>query len=187
MKPMNNAKNIRSYSFQKTDRLFFDTNIWLEINNPFGNETGEKVRVYSNAYREIITQGIKIFIDVVVLSEFINRTTRLSFAQWVDEDPDRKEIQFKKYRTTSEFTSTKKAIESAVQTILMDCKPIETGFSSFDLSALISNFGLGQFDFNDLVIVETCKAYHLVLVTDDGDFQSSSIPILTYNHKLLGG
>ncbi len=184
---MNNAKNIRSYSFQPTDRLFFDTNIWLDINNPFGNEIGEKVRVYSNAYREIITHGIKIFIDVVVLSEFINRTAHLSYAQWVEESPNRKEIEFKKYRSTSDFANTKKVIETAAQTILIDCKPIETGFSSFNLTALISNYCLGQYDFNDLVIVETFKAHHLVLVTDDADFQGSSIPILTYNRKLLSG
>lgn len=179
------TSNIRYYSFQKTDQLFFDTNIWLTINNPFGNEVGEKTRVYTNAYREIITKGIKICIDVIVLSEFINRSARLRFELWKAEYPEREELNFKKYRATEDYKESIQAIESAVQTILMDCRPINTAFSSFNLTEIISDYGNGQYDFNDLIIGEVCKANNLVLVTDDGDFRGMPISILTYNRKLL--
>lgn len=177
--------NIRTHAFAKTDRVFFDTNIWLRINNPFAPERGEKVRVYSNAYREIINLDLKIHIDIVVLSEYINRLSRMRFDIWKGENPDLGEMEFKEYRGTDDFTEAAETIKLSVNEILMDCKPINTNFSSFNLTRLMDDFGNGKKDFNDLLIVEDCTKNNLVLVTDDIDFHGMPISILTYNQKLL--
>jgi predicted nucleic acid-binding protein len=177
--------NIRTYSFTKTDRVFFDTNIWLRINNPFAPEWNEKVKVYSNAYRDIINLNLKIHIDAVVLSEYINRLSRMRFDIWKVENPGDREIEFKKYRASVDFVRAAEAIELSVNEILMDCKPIDTNFSGINLVKLMDDFSGGEKDINDLLIVENCTKNNLVLVTDDADFRGMPIPILTYNQNLL--
>lgn len=177
--------NIRSYSFGPEDRLFFDTNIWLEISNPFANAHGEKARVYSKAYQEIIHKGIKIFIDICVISEFINRCARLRFEQWKEENSNSAQVSFKTYRATDDYTETIRAVENAAQSFMADCAPLNTPFSHSALRRLISECGNSRHDFNDLLIAEVCKAHKLTLVTDDGDFRDLPIPILTYNSNLL--
>jgi predicted nucleic acid-binding protein len=179
------TNNIRSYTFQKSDRLFFDTNIWLAINNPFGHRVDERAKAYSNAYREIITLGLKIFIDVNVLSEFINRSTRQRFELWKEEDLTRREVDFKTYRSSEDYKDTRQAVAAATQTILVDCVAVDTLLSRIDLVQMISDFGNGQFDINDQLIVEVCRANHFMLVTDDSDYRGVSVPILTYNRRLL--
>jgi len=178
------ANNIRSHTFQKTDRLFFDTNIWLAINNPFGHQVDERARAYSNAYLEIITLGLKIFIDVNVLSEFINRSTRQRFELWKEEDLKRRDVEFKTYRSSQDYKETRQSVAAAVQTILLDCEAVDTLLARINLVQLINDFAKGKYDFNDQLIFEVCRANHFVLVTDDSDYRGMAIPILTYNRKL---
>jgi predicted nucleic acid-binding protein len=45
-------------------------------------------------------------------------------------------------------------------------------------------FEAGKQDFNDLLIGEICRRNKLTLVTDDEDFSSQGIPILTANALL---
>ena len=177
--------NIRSYSFNRSDRVFFDTNIWLRINNPFTHESSEKVRVYSNAYRDIITLDLKIHIDAIVLSEYINRLSRLRFDIWKEENLDQSDVDYKTYRASADFSAAAEVIESSVNNILLDCKPINTNLSSGNITKLVTDFSEGKKDFNDLLIIEDCKANNLVLVTDDSDFRGMPISILTYNQTLL--
>ncbi len=180
------ASNIRSYLFTRTDRLFFDTNIWLTINNPFGGERNERVKAYTLAYRQILTQGLRIFIDVTVLSEFINRTSRMGFELWKSKDLGRrKDTKFKDYRNTKDYQPTIKVICSVVQSILIDCTLVNTNLAGMPISTLISSLEKGNSDFNDLLVEEICKMNNFTLVTDDADYAGTAVQILTYNQKLL--
>lgn len=52
------------------------------------------------------------------------------------------------------------------------------------MNELLKDYAAGDSDFNDQVIVELCKREDLTLVTHDGDFKGSGIPILTANKNL---
>lgn len=43
----------------------------------------------------------------------------------------------------------------------------------------------GGSDFNDQIIRELCRSKGLKLITDDGDFKSQGIAVLTANQRLL--
>ena len=50
-------------------------------------------------------------------------------------------------------------------------------------AALITSAAI--FDFNDQVITEICKSNGFTLITNDSDFKTQEIPILTANTSLL--
>jgi len=177
------ANNIQRYSFTNQDRLFFDTNIWLYIYGPQGPSGERRQRIYSNAFRDIISLGIKIYIDVLVLSEFVNRTARFHYDLWCDENQT--SVDYKDFRSMAEFKEIASGIEKDAQLILVDSKLIETGFTRMDLKTLLKTFENNQQDFNDLIIINVCHTNHLTLVTDDGDYGGANIPILTSNSRLL--
>ena len=54
-----------------------------------------------------------------------------------------------------------------------------------EMNELLDDYAAGGFDFNDQVITELCKRKGLTLITHDGDFKDSGVPILTANKKLL--
>jgi predicted nucleic acid-binding protein len=177
------ANNIQQHSFSDQDRLFFDTNVWFFIYGPQTQSNERRQRIYSNAFRDIISHRSRIFIDVLVLAEFVNRMARFYFDLWCEENQLAPE--YKEFRSMNEFKPIASEIEQAAQMILVDSTPLESGFSRIDISALLRDFEKGQQDFNDLVIVKICQANHLTLVTDDSDFRSAALQILTSNSRLL--
>ena len=50
---------------------------------------------------------------------------------------------------------------------------------------LLNDYATGDYDFNDQVITEICKNNGFTLITNDSDFKTQDIPILTANSKLL--
>ena len=56
---------------------------------------------------------------------------------------------------------------------------------SIDMEILISKYGSGTYDFNDLVFREICKDNDFILVTNDYDFCTTGINILTANTKII--
>jgi len=177
------ANNIQQYTFSDQDRLFFDTNVWFFIYGPQSHSDERRQRIYSNAFREIFSRRSRIFIDVLVLAEFVNRMARFYFDFWCEDN--KLTPNYKDFRSMDEFKPIASEIEKAAQMILVDSTPIETGFSRMNISALLKAFENSQQDFNDLVIVNICQTNRLTLVTDDSDFRSANIPILTSNNRLL--
>lgn len=180
----NNFQNIRQYSFTARDQLFFDANIWYFIHGPQGDPSDNRQKVYSNAYKEIISNGSRIFLDVLVLAEFINRFARFHHNLW--KEVNKIESNFKVYRDTEDYKEVAKQILAAVTIILVDSRPIESSFTQMNLQNIVNKFGEGDSDFNDLIIEEICRSYHFVLVTDDADYRGTNIPVLTCNRNLLG-
>ena len=76
--------DITTYKFTAKDRLFLDTNIWLynycescSVSPSYRPE----VDSYSQALQDIHEKKSRIHIDVLVVSEFINRYARLKWKQ----------------------------------------------------------------------------------------------------------
>lgn len=173
--------NISSYTFAQTDELLIDANVWLYIHGP--QVQGDwKIRNYSNALASILQAKCSIFLDVLILSEFINRYSKLRYNLAIEHGFAN---DFKSYRRSSDFNSIAKDIADAVRRILKHCKCVESCFTSIDINTLLTDYESECLDFNDQILAEICKSKSLKLVTHDSDFKNYDITVLTANRNML--
>lgn len=170
--------DINSYNFAKTDALLIDANIWLYLYCPQAQRHNISQN-YSNALAKILKAKCSVFFDVLILSEFINRYSRLKF------NLQKKSPDFKSYRQSSDFKPVAKEIADAVRRIVKHCKCVESGFASMDMDVLLTDYESKCPDFNDQVLAELCKSRSLKFVTHDGDFKDYDITVLTANRRML--
>jgi len=170
--------HINSYEFAESETLFFDTNIWFYIYAPQPPDDW-KTRIYSNALAKILSAKSYIYIDALVLSEFINRYARLAYSL------SGVSIKFKEFRQSPAFKSVAKDIEVSVRGILKHCRRTESGFPECDIESLLAKFGEGNSDFNDQLMTELCKGKGFKLITHDQDFKECGLTVLTANNRLL--
>lgn len=176
------ATEVRQYNFTPEDKLFLDANIWFYI---FGPQEPEYQRshwmaIYSDVLKDILNAKSQIYIDVLIVSEFINRYARLKFN--VDAPTD---IDFKDFRKTKDFKLIAQDIAADVKGILQCCALVESGFEGLDLDGILNDYAKGDSDFNDKVITEICKNNGFILITNDSDFKTQEIPVLTANRYML--
>lgn len=173
------GQRIKDYRFSATDRLFFDANIWLLIVGTFTPPLDHRVKTYSNALKRARDAGARIEIDAIVMGEFINRCLRDEYNLLYGIGEVRSD--FKSYRASATYAASVRAVSAAAQQILTYCHPVEEAFAHCDLTALLTQFGAGQSDWSDELIIALCQARDLTLVTDDSDFLDSGLRILTRN------
>ena len=65
------------YDFTHRDELLVDTNIWLDIHGPQGTANNPRTRTYSRALARILRAKSRMYVDVLILTEFANRYARL--------------------------------------------------------------------------------------------------------------
>ena len=171
---------MKYYKFNAKDRLFLDTNIWLFIYGP-QRPNSWHVRTYSNVFGEILTAKSHIFIDVLVVSEFINRYARMVHAQ----DSNTNSMKFKDFRKSNHFKSVATDIANSTKRVIRHCHRISSEFRNLRIEDLLDEYSKGEHDFNDQVIAEICKRENLSLITDDADFKVQGIKILSANYRLL--
>jgi predicted nucleic acid-binding protein len=176
------AHHIDGYQFSAADRLLFDANVWLFLYGPGYRPSDRRAGLYSAAYKRILEVQCRIFIDALVLSEFVNVLARLAFHSL---PPGKKPENYKTFRRSPAFKPVAKSIADACRRILAACLRIESGFSLIDVDALLGRYEVGKADFNDQILAQLCQRQGLTLVTDDGDFRESALKIVTANRRLL--
>ena len=175
---MYKAEEITRYAFKPSDELLLDANIWLYIQGPLQKD--EKVDVYSGALARIIAAKSQIYIDVLVVSEFINTYARLKWKHIYNTFQN-----FKQFRKSREFKPVAQDIAADVKRVLQHCNRIASGFETLAIDTLMDEYAIGNSDFNDQILTTLCKRSGLKLITDDGDFKGQGIFIITANQKLL--
>ena len=173
------ALSVRNYDFQPEDELFLDANIWLFI---YGSQNLRHARthVYSSAFRRILEAKSRIYIDVLIVSEFINAYARL---QWQIRAPG---TDFKAYRNSPDFREVAQQIADDAKLVLGHCSRVESRFDTLDTDDLMDEYAQGGADFNDQVIRNLCRSRNLTMITDGRDFKGQGISILTANRRLSG-
>lgn len=174
-----NTLDVTSYNFTQNDELLLDTNIWLFIYGP-QKPKSHKVETYSQALAKILAAQCPIYIDVLIVSEFINAYARL---KWKLVAPHIN--AFKVFRKSEEFKAIAQDIAADVRRVLKHCSRVENGFGTLDIEGLMTEYAAGEYDFNDQILVALCQRKGLKLVTDDGDFAGQGISIVTANNRLL--
>ena len=176
----NNVQAVGSYTFSRRDKLFLDANVWLYL---FGARQPRNHwnQIYSQVFNRILNANSQIYIDVLVVSEFINAYARMKqkvVAPHINN--------FKVFRGSLYFKPVAEDIADDAELVMSHCSMIESGFTTLPMNDLLADFATGDSDFNDQVITELCKSNAFTLITNDSDFKTQRIPILTANQSLLG-
>lgn len=176
---------IETYDFSASDALLFDANIWLYIYGVYKTKSAERLkRKYEKQFRRIRGLKVPIFLDVLVVSEFINAYAR----QFYNGLPEaRKPPDFKTFRNSADFQPIARKIGQRSRTILSKTQRTNIAFETVEMGAIINSYVAANADFNDLMLAELCKANGFKLVTHDADFKGEDLTILTANSKLLSG
>ena len=175
-------RDIQGYSFGAADQLLFDANIWLRLYGPQADAKSFQTKIYSGALKRILTVNAVVHLDSSILSEFINRWARLEYQTL---PLAKRPADFKTYRSGPLFKPVAAAIASAAQKIAAQCKRVESGFGTIDISVLLNSYAAGNSDFTDLMLTQLCKQLGLKFITHDSDFKTSDLDVLTANQTLL--
>ena len=194
------ATQVEQHNFTSKDKLFLDANIWLYLFCPQGSRSFW-VDIYSNVFDRILDADSRIYIDVLVVSEFINTFARQEYElakQGLELAKQECELteqeyelakshlnSFKSFRNSPDFDLIAQGIAAAAKQIMKHCSRVESCFTTLEMNDLLTNYDTGNFDFNDQVIIEICKSNDFTLITNDSDFKNQEISILTANPKLL--
>lgn len=178
----NQVKSIKNYNFNNSDRLCLDTNVWIYVFCP-QKPHDPLVEVYSKAFRSILETEGHIYINSLIISEFINRSAKFHFD--LQKNNDNGIRNFKSFRQSPAFKPIALNITADLKRILGLSSRLECNFTGLDINTLINKYGEGNYDFNDQMITELCKHNGLTLVTHDNDFYNHNIPIITANPRLL--
>ncbi|EDN69374.1 PilT-like protein [Beggiatoa sp. PS] len=179
-------QDISNYTFSKNDRLFFDANIWIYIYGPsIDKQSYRRSKIYATALQKIRNVKSRLFIDALVLSEFINVYARLEYRQRFANTYQ----TFKQFRQSQDFKSVAQDIANNAKRIVKLCQPCDLQFHTLNLINILDEYAQGTVDYNDQLIAELCMANGLCLVTHDADFlqleKSNHLILLTANQRLL--
>ena len=184
---------VNQYNFNSKDKLFLDANIWLYLYCPQGSRD-YWMKIYSNVFNRILNAKSQMYIDVLIVSEFINRFAKQEyelakqewkFANQGLELAESRFRSFKIFRNSPDFEPIAQGIAAAMKQIMKHCSRVESCFATLDMDDLLTTYDTGSFDFNDQVITEICKSNGFTLITNDSDFKTQEIPVLTANPNLL--
>lgn len=174
----NEVSRIIGYPFSASDKLLLDTNVWLFVYAPHG-PNDSRVTVYSQALADILAAESRIYIDLLIVSEFINRYVQLKHKLTAPK------IKLKEFRKSEKFIPVSQEVTADMRRILGHCTRVGDSFDTLDIDGLMNKYATGGSDFNDQVIADLCRAHGLKLVTDDGGFVGQGIPLVTANGHLL--
>jgi predicted nucleic acid-binding protein len=177
-KPAINIHSIESYDFPAGKGYFFDTNIWLYIYGPIG-WLDEKSDTYSSALKGIRDSKGTIYINCMIMSEFINSFSRIEFKQ------QSKFSRYKEFRNSLGYRAIAQDIAFNVKKILRNTLACDPELQAISLPEVMDLFEQGKYDFNDLLFAQVCRAKGLIFVTHDKDFSELGVEILTANQKLV--
>lgn len=177
----NKATSIQKYQFAEGEKFLFDANIWLYLFPAPSSSSRPFVRVYSAAFKEMLTANVVFVINSTILSEYLNRYCRIEWdALYKSTYPN-----FKHFRHSKDYHSVGQNASAFAQAILKQCSAADDGFSAVDLIPILKGFELGKNDFNDGMIADACRRNAWTLVTHDADFTEGGIKVLSDNARLL--
>jgi len=171
---------IKWRKFRSSDAFLIDANVWLLLNGPAGLKR-DIAAEYSSALVKMHAAQCEVFVDVLVLSEFVNRYSRYRFDIWKPTE----EVTFKDFRSSTDYPPVAKDIANAVREILRMCQLVGPDLESIDVEALLADFEKNQRDFNDQLLAQMCRSKNLTLITHDGDFKGYEITVFTANGQML--
>lgn len=172
--------DVETYPFQSSERYFVDASVWLAVYGPTVPKD-KRARIYSDALKRLRSSSATIFIDVIVMTELVNRWSRFEYGQMPEPRPE-----YKTYRASPQFSAVAQDAAQQMRSILKYAKRTGTPFANVNIDIILARFGSGADDINDQLIAEKCRVDGLVLLADDGDMAKYDLRLVTGNKKVLG-
>ena len=157
--------------------VFFDTNVLIYL---FGDVPPTEKNWYSSLFKKLLAQRNPLYIDIIVISEFINVWLSRKYQNAIDN---------------RQFTGTRKDFrdtDDGQQAMEDSCNEVKTILDQFQLTSqnwskqnIIELLMVNNSDFNDKLITKICRNNNLILLTNDVDFAHVPIDILTTKKELL--
>lgn len=167
--------------------IFVDTNIWLYLFGGLSNVHEFILKKYTRAFKYLIGSRNKLFTDITVLSEYINRCLRHAFSIYKVNNEKGEEFDYKKdYRETQDYREALESILSGINhKILRFAQISNIDYTKESIEELIANLGKRSLDFNDAHIEKLCRQKEFILLTDDKDFSDSTVVVISGNPKFF--
>lgn len=163
-------------------KVFFDANVLIYIFWPSGAYHWE--RYYSSAFGSLLRQKNKLLVDFIVISEVANRAHRLEYDKHLLANGlSRSVLPYKQYRNSADGQSALADIYLIIEiNILNNFTVVGRAFTQADIQSFLM---VEPLDFADKGILMTCKENACVLLTNDADFSTADIDLLTSNPAIL--
>jgi predicted nucleic acid-binding protein len=167
--------NLQSIAQIQGRDVFLDANVLIYLFWPTGSVNWENK--YASAFARLLRQQNKLCVDFLVVSEVINRAIR---SEHVKLQPA---LKFKQFRDSKEGKNALEDIYKVVENdILNRFHFIGKAFSRDEVNSFLQ---IDSLDFVDKGILKVCQENNCVLLTNDKDFKTVDIDILTANPALL--
>ena len=159
--------------------IFVDANVLIYLFWSTGTLYWEKH--YARTFAQLLKQKNPLFVDFMVLSEVINHVMRLEHDK--QQNNMRTVCKYKDFRDSREGKNALSDIYLIVKdNILKWFNIVGKAFEQKDIEAFLV---LDELDFIDKSTVNICKDKKFVLLTNDKDFRSADIDILTGNKHII--
>ena len=160
------------YNINTNDNVFLDTNILIFLFSPdFVHSKEYQVDTYSKIFEKLIENKSAMYINSIVISEFLNRCLRIDFNKNYQDSNNTKDYK-KDYRSSDEYKRTLAILLKELNKMFNEfkIKQLDDGFSNFDTITEFKNST--ELDFNDLIIARNVIDNSFKLLSDDRDFDN---------------
>lgn len=174
---MATVEKVKNFKVKSGDVFFFDNNIWMFLFSPISGASPFQQKVYGKLLKDIQSSQSTIFINSLIVSEYINRSLRLNYTLWRDQEfkSGNSFVDYKhNYRPSKDFDDAQKAAYGEMTDILSIAQRKPDDFHALNINELLNAKGM---DFNDAYYANFCKLNNLILVTDDRDLQTTPLDI----------
>ena len=131
--------------------------------------------LYSNLFNDVLSAGATIFINSLVVSEYINANLRIEYDRWKRRPENIINNEYKKYfRPSKDYISSQVTACAEVREILKMAEKKPDDFNVFELSEIYLN---NKLDYNDAYYVWYCDKNRLIFVSDDKDVLDTPIDV----------
>lgn len=180
---------------------FFDSNVWLAfLKYNHKNDKQKRFIPYIDFFEGVVQLNSisnpkvlkkvvnvpKVIMTSMLLSEIINTYLRVvAMPSFLKCKPG--EGNFKRdYRNFvhSDYDKQLKILLDDIQAYSFMYEFLSDSFIDLNPMSLINHLNR-KLDFNDLYYIKLMEKHKIAIVTDDGDFDSHNIEVLTANHNLL--
>ena len=149
----NKARDARTYTFQKDEKILIDANIWLFLHPPAGGQGSGWSYEYTGVFKNLLQAKAQPVTDALVISEYLNRYFRLEYeGGWKSTYRS-----FKQFRDSPDFSGLAEDAVAEVRQILKFASVQDTPLRQLAIDEILAETEAGALDFNDAVLVESCR------------------------------
>lgn len=175
------------YAFRAGGTVLVDANIWVKAFPVMANPDAENP--YAKFLERLVAEGVTIALDVIVTGEFVHTFVRIEHERHNQllQKQGAKGVQFKEYRRSESYGKAISEARFQLEQILSfpNVKRVDHPFSQVDEKRVFDLLCKGEIDWNDLMLLEEGRVRHWVIASNDTDFVSADVDVVTDNPKLL--